>query len=261
MDIWEQFLIFSAGLPRAVTIMIWALLGAILGSFIGTVVVRWPLGKSVIAGRSSCDGCARSLGLHQLIPILYFLIARGRCAVCAKAIAPVHFIAEVMAAGIGATSIALLPAAEAIWAAVLGWLLLPLMLLDWKYLWLPNRLVLLVVLAGAIRLFLMDDLDMLLMHAAFAGSAYLALEALRLFYRKFRRLDAMGSGDPKLFGATMLWVSPVYLPVHLLLSSAGGLMIAVFWRLCGKEISGMKIPFGTCIAGSAWLLFLLGFSR
>ena len=53
-------------------------LGAIIGSFLATVAVRWPRGRSVLRGRSACDGCGRTLRAYELVPLLGWAIARGR---------------------------------------------------------------------------------------------------------------------------------------------------------------------------------------
>src|SRR3546814_10579944 len=55
-----------------------ALLGAIVGSFLATVLVRWPAGESALAGRSRCDGCRRTLAPFELVPVLSFALNRGR---------------------------------------------------------------------------------------------------------------------------------------------------------------------------------------
>jgi leader peptidase (prepilin peptidase)/N-methyltransferase len=57
-------------------------LGAIVGSFLATVLVRWPEGRNPLTGRSQCDGCGRTLGGAELVPLLSFLAFRGRCRRC-----------------------------------------------------------------------------------------------------------------------------------------------------------------------------------
>lgn len=59
-----------------------ALVGAAIGSFLNVCVYRWPLGKSVISPRSSCPGCEREIAWHDNIPILGYLLLRGRCRGC-----------------------------------------------------------------------------------------------------------------------------------------------------------------------------------
>ena len=63
-----------------------ALLGAIFGSFIATLVVRWPRGESVARGRSACDACGAPIPAVRLIPILSYVAQRGRAACCGASI-------------------------------------------------------------------------------------------------------------------------------------------------------------------------------
>ena len=75
-----------------------ALLGAIVGSFLATVLIRWPQQRSALGGRSACDACAAPLGARDLVPFLSFLIARGRCRACGARIDPRHLGMELAAA-------------------------------------------------------------------------------------------------------------------------------------------------------------------
>ena len=74
-----------------------ALLGAIFGSFIATLVVRWPTGQSVARGRSACDACGAPVPAARLIPSLSFVVQRGKAACCGGSIDQVHPAAELLA--------------------------------------------------------------------------------------------------------------------------------------------------------------------
>ncbi len=86
---------------EAVRFLIGAGLGAVIGSFLATIVSRWPRGASVVTGRSRCDGCGRALGVVDLVPLLGWLVARGQCRTCGARIDPVHPSIEAGAALIG----------------------------------------------------------------------------------------------------------------------------------------------------------------
>nr|MDQ2877797.1 prepilin peptidase [Pseudomonadota bacterium] len=53
--------------------------GAIVGSFLATLVIRWPQGRSVLHGRSHCDACDVVLRPRDLVPLLSAVWTRGRC--------------------------------------------------------------------------------------------------------------------------------------------------------------------------------------
>ena len=76
-------------------------LGALVGSFVAALVVRWPQDRSVMRGRSACDECGRTLTARDLVPLLSALTLRGRCRTCRAPIDPLHWRVEAIAALIG----------------------------------------------------------------------------------------------------------------------------------------------------------------
>ena len=143
---------FLNALPIGAGIALAALIGAIFGSFIATLVLRWPAGRS-LAGRSRCDGCDAPLGARDLVPLLSALRLRGRCRRCGAPIDPFHGRVELASALIGALALAVIPGISGWLWALFGWLLLPLALLDARHMWLPDPLnALLAVAFKAVRL-------------------------------------------------------------------------------------------------------------
>jgi leader peptidase (prepilin peptidase)/N-methyltransferase len=226
-----------------------AALGAIIGSFTANLCLRWPRGESVVGGRSKCDSCGRVLGPLELIPVMSRLALGGRCKSCGAAIDPLHWRVEIASMAIGAAVvIAAGPSLQAIAFAVLGWLLLPLAILDWRYFWLPDRLTSVVAVAGlALGGFASDR--SLLDRTAAAILGYLALSGIAWLYRQFRGVDGMGRGDPKLFGALGLWIGLINMPLLLVLSASSGIVLALLDRPAAKR-SVTMVAFGTmmCLA-------------
>src|SRR3546814_13126762 len=89
-------------LPFGMGIVLAALVGMILGSFIATLVLRWPAGRSVL-GRSQCDACGRPLGVPDLIPLLSALPARCRSRTFAAPLDAIHSSPDAGPAPLGAT--------------------------------------------------------------------------------------------------------------------------------------------------------------
>src|SRR3546814_19722168 len=106
-----------------------ALRGAIVGSFLATVLVRWPAGESALAGRSRCDACRRTLAPFELVPVLSFALNRGRCRRCAAPIHRTHLRVEIAATTLAGTAFSLVsPAAAFGWSLLVCGLLTPAML-------------------------------------------------------------------------------------------------------------------------------------
>ena len=237
------------------------LLGAILGSFIATLVVRWPEGQSVMTGRSACDGCGRQLRWFELVPLASFLAQRGRCRRCGAAVDSRHPVVEALALAIGASAGWAAPGAIGIAGAVFGWLLLALAALDFDTLWLPDRLTAPLAAAGIVAgaLGLEPPLgDRLIGAAAGFGGLWLVGWA----YQRLRGRQGLGGGDPKLLGAIGLWLGWRLLPAVLLVACLVGLG-AVAWRLLTRRPVGGSdaMPLGTLLAIAAYAAWLVMVTR
>ncbi|MBP8232844.1 MAG: prepilin peptidase [Rhizorhabdus sp.] len=235
-----------------------ALLGVVFGSFIGVIVTRWPQGRSAAAGRSCCDQCGTPLRAPDLIPLVSYMVRRGRTACCGGRIAPVHVVAEAGGLGIGLLSVLLTASlVHALCAAVMGWLLLALALLDLRHFWLPDRLVAALAVAAALPLAV--GLPPSLGDRLIGGvAAWLALMAVRLVYKRLRGREGMGAGDAKLFGALGLWLGWRLLPMLLLLAAMGGLVVALAMAVTrGNVDRSSRLPFGLFLALAAWPIEVL----
>ena len=238
-------------LPFGTGVAFAALIGLILGSFIATLVLRWPAGRSVV-GRSQCDGCGRPLGALDLVPLLSTVASRGRCRTCNAAIDPFHWRVELGAALIGSVALAIMPGTAGWLWALFGWLLLPLALLDARHFWLPDRLNLLL---GIVGLLLAGPLLETSLIDRWVGAIVcgLTLAAIAEFYRRVRLKDAMGGGDPKLVAAIGAWLGWQALPLMLLLASVGGIVWALLSQRKGDQpLSERQVPFGLFACAAAW---------
>ena len=233
-----------------------AIAGTLVGSYLATIVMRWPEGRSATTGRSACDGCGSPLRWFELVPLLSAALSGLRCRRCGDRIDPVHSVTEALAAIIPSAAALLMPPATALAFAAMTWLLIPLFLLDWRHLWLPDRLTALLALVGFVGghwLGLADTTDRLL--GGFAG--FLLLWTLMRLYRTFRGHDGLGAGDPKLFGAIGLWLGWAALPFVLLLAAVAGMAHFAMLAATGRAHRGTALPFGSCLAFAAIVVPLL----
>ncbi|WP_033923275.1 prepilin peptidase [Sphingomonas sp. 37zxx] len=240
--------------------MIWPVLlgtlGAVFGSFIATVAIRWPQGRSALHGRSACDGCGKPLRVIELVPILSFAVQRGRCRACGTRIAIGHPVTEVAGLVIGVSAGLVAPGIEGAVGALFGWLLLALAAIDLAAFWLPNPLVLALAIGGlaggAARL------PPPLFDRAIGGMAGFGVLWLVAFvYRRARGRMGLGGGDPKLFGAIGLWLGWQALPQILLAACILGILAALLLR---RTRASDRLPLGTLLAIAAygWWLVAVG---
>jgi len=239
-----------------------ALLGACWGSFAATLSDRWPQGRSIVHPGSHCEACKRTLTVRDLIPVLSYVAARGRCRQCKVQISRRYPLIEIASASIGLVSGLLLPAPDSLWVAVMGWQLLLLAILDAEHFWLPDPLVLLLAASG-LGVAALGGPERLIPSALGALAGFAALFAIAYLYKRVRGRTGMGGGDPKLFGAIGAWVGWQALPVILLIGAGLGISFAIFEAIRDGGVikSGAmwqrRLPLGTCLAASAWAWHLL----
>lgn len=232
-------------IPLIYFALCFALLGLIIGSFIAALCVRWPQGVSIMTGRSACDNCGTILRAHELIPLISHVIARGKCRTCHHAINPLHWQVEIIAAIIGLLPFLIVPTANAAGWAVLGWLLLPLAILDLRHLWLPNRLIIMLVIAAIIIAPLINNLS-LFERVIGALVGYTSLALIAFIFQHWKKKEALGAGDPKLFAIIGLYMGWQALPLVIFLASSLGLLWVIILSISGRNIDqDHKLPLGT----------------
>jgi leader peptidase (prepilin peptidase)/N-methyltransferase len=233
------------------------ILGAAIGSFLATILIRWPQGRGVVAGRSACDRCGKTLEARDLVPILSWSLARGRCRHCGARIDRRHLAAEIGAAMIGMTAILAHPVPLVAVTAILGWWLFLLAALDLEREWLPDRLTWPLLAAGLAAAWggFGPPLESRLIGTA-AGFASLFLIA-RL-YRALRGREGLGGGDPKLFAALGAWLGWAQLPFVLVGAGLLGLGALLLRRLRGQKLAATdRLPLGTLMALAAWPIWIV----
>lgn len=232
--------------------VMFGLLGALLGSFLATLCLRWPEDRSVSSGRSQCDGCNRPLSAIDLVPLLSSLASGGKCRTCGARIDPVHGRIEFAALLAGFAPFLILPPVAAAAWALMAWLLIPLIWLDNRHYWLPDALTGLLALAGLLAGEYLSG-QWLLDRLIGAGVGWATLAILAWAYRRLRGFDGLGSGDAKLLGALGLWLGWQALPFLLLLASGFGLALALFRR--GRvALPDQRIPLGSMLGLAALLI-------
>ena len=232
--------------------------GLIAGSFLATIAIRWPGGRSVAAGRSRCDACGITLSPAELVPVLSYVAQRGRCRRCAAPIAAKHLSLEVIGALLGGASLA----SHAGWAglagAVMAWLLLTLAVLDLDHFWLPDRLTFTLIAAGLVAA-VATGVPRLTDNVIGAAGGWVVLAGIAAAYHRLRGRVGIGGGDPKLFAGIGAWLGWQALPLVLLLAALLGLVVAGAMHLRGQRIAlATRLPLGTLLAAAAWPLWLVG---
>lgn len=233
-------------------------MGLVMGSFLGTLVLRLPEGRSALFGRSTCDSCGTTLKPWHLIPILSWSVLKGRCHTCGQSISWFYPGMEIAAAGIalwaGCTvSLPVLPS-----SLVLGWLLLALAVMDLRSFRLSDALTWpLMALGLAACWFIQPYLLFDHILGVFAGAG--SIGAVAIAYKHLRHRPGMGLGDIKLGAASGAWLGWQGLPSAVLIAASSALLVLFVRQGLGHKIGwDTKVAFGGYFCFGTWIVWLYG---
>jgi leader peptidase (prepilin peptidase) / N-methyltransferase len=226
--------------------------GMITGSFVGVVADRVPVGRSIVAPRSACPSCGTQIAAYDNIPVISWLMLRGRCRTCHTRI-PARYPLIELAVGLSfaATTLVLYddPAALALGLVFVG-VLAAITLTDLERRVIPNAILLVGSVIGLAVVAATDPSSLPERAAAAAGAgAFLLLFAL--VYPR-----GMGMGDVKLAAVMGLFLGVSVVPA-LFIGIVLGALVG-FWLMLryGPEARKHAVPFGPFLAigGLAGLL-------
>src|SRR4029450_12500694 len=146
----------------------------------------------------------RVLGWRDLVPVLSWSIARGKCRYCGARISVRHPAVELSALGIAIWSQAVLSGPIAWIGTIFGWVLLAVAMIDLRWLWLANGVPLPLGLAGLLVTWMIRPSGVL-DHVIGTVAGYLALATAAWIYRRHRGREGLGQGAPRLLGAIGGW--------------------------------------------------------
>lgn len=243
-----------------------ALAGAVLGSFLNVVIHRGPVmwklvdapdRGNLVAPRSSCPHCGKRIKNVHLVPLVGYLLLRGRCADCGEPIAMRYPLVELLgaAAALVALSVFGLTAAAA-FAFVFFLFLIALGVIDHETGYLPDALTLPLIVIGLA----VSGCSLFAPLAASALGAVIGYGAFRLVdlaFQRVRGMEGLGQGDAKLLAAIGAWLGWAALPpavfLAALLALAGVAAAALTGAKIGRET---PVPFGPALAAAGALAMI-----
>jgi len=262
------------------------LLGLLVGSFLNVVIHRLPIMMerswqqeyrdyfeensdeaqpaaaqerfNLMVPRSACPHCGHAITALENIPILSWLMLRGRCRDCQAKISARYPLVE-LCTGLATLVIA--------WHFQLGWPLLGALVLTWTLIaltcidldkmLLPDQLTLPLLWLGLV---LNIGEHFVSLQDAVIGAAcgYLVLWTLYWAFKLLTGKEGMGYGDFKLLAALGAWLGWQALPLILILSSLVGAIVGITLLLLRRHQQGNPIPFGPYLAMAGWIALLWG---
>jgi leader peptidase (prepilin peptidase)/N-methyltransferase len=232
-------------------------LGLCVGSFLNVVIYRLPRGQSLSTPPSRCTRCGRPLRWSDNIPVISWLVLRGRCRTCGERISPQYPIVEAVTALIALVIVAMTPpgvvlASRLVFAA----LLIALFVIDLEHQILPNVITLPGIVIGLIFSAVAPPGFVNAVLGAVLGAG--VLYGIAAAYYLWRREEGMGMGDVKMLamiGAFLGWRAVL---LTLVMASFAGAVVGVGLMTAHRGDMKYALPFGTFLALGALLAMLVG---
>ncbi len=269
--------------------------GLLWGSFANVVIWRVPRGQSVVHPGSRCGACVRPIRWYDNIPLISYLLLRGRCRACGASFSTRYLIVELLGGLLSFTlytqhvATPLVAGGAPALAAWLLWFVFGLALvivtfIDLDFWIIPDAVVLPLAGVGLLcAAFVPDVLGVTLIDAALAaGVGFSLLAGLRWVYLRWRGLEALGLGDAKLLLMVGAFCGNAGLLWTISAGAVQGLLIAVPMLLLGRSVAnssleevhgddpelgeedpdagvmGVRVPFGPFLALAAIEFMILG---
>ncbi len=265
------------------------LAGLCIGSFLNVVIVRIPvmmerqwqahcqeIKRENVAGdtgddkektakpyniatpRSHCQHCGYSLRVWENIPLISFILLRGKCSACGVGISLRYPAVELLTAIMTVFVVwhfAL--SVQMVAALLLTWVLIVLSFIDYDTQLLPDSITLPLLWLGLI---VNISATFTVLSSAVLGAiiGYLSLWSIYYIFKYFTGKEGLGFGDFKLLAALGAWFGWQQLAIIIFLSSFVGAMIGILLILLGKQAASKPIPFGPYLALAGWVSMIWG---
>jgi leader peptidase (prepilin peptidase) / N-methyltransferase len=236
------------------------LVGASIGSFLNVCIYRWPAGESVISPPSRCPSCEHALGWRENIPVLGWLLLRGRCRHCGAAVSAQYPIIEATVALIWLAAVIRFGVSiDALHSALFLTILLGIAMTDAREMVIPDQFTIIGAALGLALAFAPGGITPV---AAIIGAlgGYVLLWAVKIVAEKALKKEALGVGDihMMLFVGAFLGLPGMLLT--LMLGSLLGVVIGVPLTWLQGRLAAMStyLPLGTFLALGAAVAHIWG---
>lgn len=257
------------------------ILGLTVGSFLNVVINRLPVmlkrewkqqcdelaGKepeqqlirfNLLVPASTCPGCGHKIRFYENIPVLSFLLLKGRCSSCKNSISFQYPLVEIISGILSVCVIAHFGITLTALAALgLSWTLIALCVIDLKHMLLPDDITLPILWLGVL-LSLENTFVSPAQSILGAVCGYLAFWSVYHLFKLLTHKEGMGYGDFKLLAMLGAWFGWQSLPLIIFLSSLIGAIVGLSLIVFAKHNQQMPIPFGPYLATAGWATLIWG---
>ena len=236
-------------------VVVFFIIGLVLGSFYQVVGLRLPVGESFINSRSYCPKCKKKLKWYELIPLVSYIIQLGRCRKCKKRISITYPLFELLTGVCFALSYLVFGLTkEIIIPLTLISMLIIIIVSDTKYMVIPDEIILLGSILIVVETFFIKGGQACLTSLFNGVFAFVGMYIVKILGDAIFRKESLGGGDIKLMFLIGLVFSFKTMVVILFLASFMALPYAISVLLIKKD---PIVPYGPFISLTAIALLLL----
>lgn len=230
--------------PVAFFVVYAALVGLIVGSYLNVVIHRLPSQQSTVTPRSRCPRCGAAIRARDNLPVVSWLLLRGRCRDCGEPISFRYPLVEAATALLFAGAVLRFgPTATAAIAALFCALLVALAGIDVEQFLLPDRITLPGIAVGlAVQPFVAWGSPVSAIQGALAGAGILL--AISGLWKLWKNVDGMGLGDVKMLAMVGAFLGLSGVLVTLVAATFAGSIVGVALLARGSIGLQGRLPFG-----------------
>ncbi len=269
-----------AQLPITWLAAIGGVFGLLVGSFLNVVIFRYPVmlkhswtaqsrawleldelkdePPTLSKPASHCSNCKSPIKPYQNVPIVSWLLLRGKCAECKNRISARYPLVELLSAVLSTIVVYKFGfTLQSGFGLLLTWVLIALTFIDFDHQLLPDDIVLPILWLG-LALSLVPVFSTSSSALIGAMSGYLVFWIVFQVFRLLTGKEGMGYGDFKLMALLGAWLGWEYLPQIILVSTLVGSVVGISMMIFKKAASDLAIPFGPYIAAAGWIAMVYG---
>ncbi len=229
------------------------IIGTIFGSFLNVIIYRIPNQLSIIKPRSHCPKCKKMIPFYRNIPIISFLIQRGKCNQCNTSISFIYPLTEFIIGIIFLTGFHYFQYVEFISFILVSSLLYAISIIDYKYYIIPLELSFFTLLALLPNIIFSSN-PLFYIYGLLVGLGYLLF--IYTVTWVITKKEPLGLGDIQLIALLGLWLGPLKILITIFLSACVGIFYWIILYFIKGHEKNRKLPFGTFLSLSAIIIYL-----
>ncbi len=232
------------------------ILGLVIGSFLNVCIYRIPRGKSIVYPPSSCPSCGMRIKWYDNIPVLSYIVLKGRCRYCKSRISPIYPLVELLTAvysllvylKFGITL-------NTAFYLIFGYILIVASFIDFFHYIIPDSLTLSLAFVGIVYGLFNHELIHSIIGLVFG---FVLLYIVAVLGKAIFKKEAMGGGDIKLLAALGTFVGVKGVLFTLFVASFFGSFVGIVLIASGNAKMSQRLPFGPYLSLSAIIYIFVG---